>query len=106
MFGHDSMKRTKDQVVGYSTKLDKPYLRLTTAPNPSSIRPLKVLRLAFEKHMKGYASGELKYEGVCEQLKSIRQDLTVQHIYNRFTAHVYEVHARIALENGDLEGVK
>ena len=102
--GKPSGSRSPRKLKGFSTKLEKPYLRLTTAPRTSTIRPLRILKLALENVKEKYAESD-DYEFACEQLKSIRQDLTVQHIENRFAAHAYETHARIALECGDLEGL-
>ncbi|WFD35398.1 hypothetical protein MCUN1_002252 [Malassezia cuniculi] len=90
-----------DTVVGTSTKLEKPYLRLTSAPDPKSVRPLATLRKTLEL-LKNKWRAEGNYAYICDQFKSMRQDLTVQRIANDFTVRVYEIHARIALEKGDL----
>jgi hypothetical protein len=88
-------------IVGRSQKLEKNYFRLTSAPNPDDVRPLDVLRKTLELLKKKWRS-EANYVYICDQFKSLRQDLTVQHIKNEFTTSVYEYHARIALEKGDL----
>ncbi|KAH8927050.1 hypothetical protein BT69DRAFT_880670 [Atractiella rhizophila] len=88
-------------IVGTCQKLDKPYLRLTGIPNPSTIRPLDVLRKALDWILEKWRSEE-NYGFACEQLKSVRQDLMVQRIREPFTVRVYENHARIALEKKDL----
>lgn len=46
------------------------------------------------------------YEWCSDQMKAIRQDLTLQNIKDAFAAEVYESHARLALENRDYSNYK
>lgn len=91
----------KGPVVGRSQNLEKNYLRLTSAPNPDTVRPLPILEKTLDLLKKKWKV-ENNYAYICDQFKSLRQDLTVQHIKSEFTVNVYEIHARIALEKGDL----
>lgn len=88
-------------LVGRCKDLEKRYFRLTSAPNPDTVRPLAILEKTLE-HLKKKWKKENNYGYICDQFKSLRQDLTVQHIKTEFTVNVYEIHARIALEKGDL----
>jgi hypothetical protein len=65
------------------------------------VRPEHILKQTLELLKKKWKK-EGNYSYICDQFKSLRQDLTVQHIKNKFTVEVYEIHARIALEKGDL----
>ncbi|KAK9127188.1 hypothetical protein Syun_015985 [Stephania yunnanensis] len=85
-------------VRGTCQEIEKRYLRLTSAPDPSTVRPEDVL----EKALSMVQGSQKNYLYKCDQLKSIRQDLTVQRIRNELTVKVYETHARLALEAGDL----
>lgn len=88
-------------VVGTCQRLEKNYFRLTSAPKPEEVRPVPVLEEMFTLLRKKWKT-EHKYSYACDQFKSLRQDLTVQHVKTDFTVRVYEAHARIALEIGDL----
>jgi hypothetical protein len=70
------------KIVGTCVKLEKDYLRLTSAPHPSVVRPESVLWKALKLIKDKWADDIVDYVYMCSQLKSIRQDLTVQHIQN------------------------
>lgn len=110
---------TNTCLVGTNQSLEKEYLRLTTFPRPEAVRPLPVLKRALVHIQRRYYQSSCcddidrnddttnttssTFEWCNEQLKSIRQDLTVQAIRNSsFVLDVYETHARILLEHGDL----
>ncbi|GFQ06436.1 leukocyte receptor cluster member 8 homolog [Phtheirospermum japonicum] len=68
-------------VKGTCQEIEKRYLRLTSAPDPATVRPEEVL----EKALLMVQNSQKNYLYKCDQLKSIRQDLTVQHIRNELT---------------------
>lgn len=76
-------------IVGTSESLEKRYLRITSMPDPTTVRPEQMLKKVLlwlkEKHKNGD-----DYEYLSEQFRSIRQDLTIQHIKNAFAVEVYE----------------
>jgi hypothetical protein len=95
--GLDDIDWNEAAIVGTCAELEKPYLRLTTAPDPSTVRPLVILKKTFALLTKKWIT-EKNYTYICDQFKSLRQDLTVQRIKNEFTVKVYETHSRIAVE--------
>lgn len=104
-------------VKGTCTKLEKEYLRLTSPPKSELVRPQSILQQHLNNLKHSYyknnkihtgstrnttAGKQRDYVWYCSQLKAIRQDLTVQRIINGFAINVYETHAKIALEEDDI----
>jgi len=93
------------KVKGTCQKLEKQYLRLTAPPRPELVRPLNILKQHLTNLKQEWKRPEKKrrdYLWFCAEMKAMRQDLTVQHISNAFTVDVYETHARMALQENDV----
>lgn len=97
----DSDVPAQGPVVGTNMQIEKQFFRLTAPPKPEDVRPQSVLQKTLA-HLKQHWKQQDNYRYICGQFKSLRQDLTVQHIKNSFAISVYETHARIALEVGDV----
>jgi hypothetical protein len=100
----DTLEWNDQAIIGTCAELEKPYLRLTTRPDPSTVRPEKILKKTLDL-LKQKWKKEKNYTYACDQFKSVRQDLTVQRIKNEFTVEVYETHSRIAIEKVKLINV-
>lgn len=105
--GDNTSQNDSCPFIGCSKSMERMYSRDT--PTPSDIRPESVLVAAL-KYITGKAKKKEKLEGrrnamkyLSEQLKGMRQDLRVQDIKNNFAVKVYEMHAKLSLECGDLE---
>ena len=96
-------------VKGTCRTLEKEYLRLTSPRAPSWSAPRRSCRGTWTTSKKMYyKEGKVhdgrnwEYDWYCSQFKALRQDLTVQRIANAFTVGVYETHAKVALEEDDI----
>lgn len=94
---------SKATVKGTCTNLEKPYFRLTSAPDPADVRPEEVLEKSLKLMSKKWKKKQNDYRYIDEQFRSMRQDLTVQRIQSSLAIQIYETHARIALEQADLD---
>ena len=91
-----------EPIVGTSEALEKSFFRLTSAPDPATVRPAHVLRKALDRAQALWRGGSVTYFYLQDQMKGMRQDLTVQHIMTPLSVEVYETHCRMALEYGDV----
>lgn len=105
-FGNDEQdvfeKTGQYSVVGNCQNMEKRYLRLTAAPDPVLVRPEPVLKKWLVELTRMWKNREKEWKYIEDQLRAIRQDLTVQNIRGPFPTQVYETNARWALESGDV----
>ncbi|KAL0032249.1 hypothetical protein WJX79_000691 [Trebouxia sp. C0005] len=88
-------------VQGTCSNLEKKYFRLTGPPDPSAVRPPHILKAALDRMVRIYRAGQCDMHYAEDQLKAMRQDVTVQHVRGALPVQIYEAHARACLEHGN-----
>ncbi len=88
-------------VQGTCSNLEKKYFRLTGPPDPSAVRPPHILRASLDRMVRIYRAGQCDMHYAEDQLKAMRQDVTVQHVRGALPVQIYEAHARACLEHGN-----
>lgn len=92
-------RHSKNAIVGTSVVMERSYSRDT--PTASQLRTVETLESWFQLLLRKASRDKKKIDYVLDQLKAIRQDLTVQHLETPFAVRVYTENARLALEHGD-----
>ncbi len=67
--GFDMETLERMRIVGTSDSLEKSYFRLTSAPDPSTVRPEPVLMLALSALKQKWKRSEVEYPWLCDQVR-------------------------------------
>ena len=105
-FGDDAEdvfnKTGQYSVIGTCRTLEKSYFRLTSAPDPALVRPPSILAAHMKNLEIAVRQKSRDYKWLSDQVRAVRQDLTVQGVKGKLATAVYEWNARLALENEDI----